>query len=313
MSAEQYHIRDCRFPEDYPAILSMLQLEGMDSPDRDSYEFMQRTAGRPGSVLVAESAGRVCGSVYVGNGDGIGIIQSLVVSPDFRSCGLGSALLVAAEAELAARGHSTAEILVDADKSRLQEWYATKGYRYDYLCAGMVKELACSPHPEVRAHQSLLTLHTASQYAPHRYRFTNPSAMDLILQTAPQYTLSQISLDPALQVPSSKLVRGTPWLPDASGTYLSLAAIPLKDADYILFQFLGWDGDARNLSRYEVEATGWYAGTGLHPGAPVDIFYVDSRVNLNEAEPLEESQAYFFDLLHRQVAYTALRGSVVIT
>src|SRR2546430_8868309 len=95
-------IRNCR-EGDYPRVITLLDAAKMASPDRDSRERMLSARGID-SRLVLEVGGYVIGSIYVGDGNGIGVLQALVVDKEFRGQGYGSRLLEAGENKLRLRG-----------------------------------------------------------------------------------------------------------------------------------------------------------------------------------------------------------------
>lgn len=120
----------------------LLVREGLYNPERDSYkdirELIQR---RPGAVKVAKVLGEltVVGSVYIG--DGIGVVQGLVVAPEVRRCGIGGALLDAAEQQLIDDGRRQFELQIDDDQDELKDWYRKRGFTPRYVAIGLVKPL----------------------------------------------------------------------------------------------------------------------------------------------------------------------------
>src|SRR5687768_6728844 len=119
MTQPEVHIRNYQHFKDYVPVVTLLTQEGMLSPDRDSPDRIAIAAERPGSMLVVDVGGVAVGSVYIGNGDGIGLIGGLVIDAEHRGNGYGRLLMRAAEAELEYRKYTTAEILVDEGKTSL--------------------------------------------------------------------------------------------------------------------------------------------------------------------------------------------------
>ena len=88
-------------------------------------------------VLVAERGGAVVGYAYAGvEGNDYmalrgpaGVIYDLVVDPDHRRQGIGSALLDAAQAELAARGEPRAVLSTAERNAGAQRMFEKAGFR----------------------------------------------------------------------------------------------------------------------------------------------------------------------------------------
>ncbi len=94
-----------------------------------------------GFVVVARSAGRAVGYAFVEvegpdpvwyTGDTHAHLAALVVAPDRRGTGIGSALLDAVDAELARRGVEDVEIGVDTGNEVAAQLYERRGYRPDF-------------------------------------------------------------------------------------------------------------------------------------------------------------------------------------
>jgi ribosomal protein S18 acetylase RimI-like enzyme len=85
-------------------------------------------------VLVAEEAGRVVGFAVVGpaqDPEGAGELCAITVDPDHRGTGAGSALLAAAQAELARLGYAEAVLWVLPDNARARRFYEVAGWTRD--------------------------------------------------------------------------------------------------------------------------------------------------------------------------------------
>lgn len=84
--------------------------------------------GEPGFVLVAERNGALVGFVHVLEFDARFHLEQLSVHPDAQGGGVGSALLVAAEATVVARGASVVTLRTFADVPWNAPFYARRGY-----------------------------------------------------------------------------------------------------------------------------------------------------------------------------------------
>jgi GNAT superfamily N-acetyltransferase len=85
-------------------------------------------------VLVAEEAGRVVGFAVVGparDPEGAGELCAINVDPDHWGTGVGSALLAAAQAELARLGYAEAVLWVLPDNARGRRFYEVAGWTTD--------------------------------------------------------------------------------------------------------------------------------------------------------------------------------------
>jgi len=85
-------------------------------------------------VLVAEQAGRVVAFAVVGpaqDPEGAGELYAITVDPDHWGTGVGSALLAAAQAELARLGYAEAVLWVLPDNARGRRFYQVAGWTTD--------------------------------------------------------------------------------------------------------------------------------------------------------------------------------------
>ncbi len=74
-------------------------------------------ARNPGTSFVAESEGRLAGTVLVGHDGRRGLIHHLAVAQDHRRTGLGRALVMAGLAALHAQGIDKCHLMVFADNA----------------------------------------------------------------------------------------------------------------------------------------------------------------------------------------------------
>ncbi|MCL6608520.1 MAG: GNAT family acetyltransferase [Geminicoccaceae bacterium] len=115
---------------DVPAVVALWETCGLTRPWNPPAADIARARGRPNSeVLVAERAGRIVGTVMVGEDGHRGWVYYLAVEPAARGGGLGRALMAAAEAWLVARGIRKLELLVRSTNAAVKGFYEGLGYR----------------------------------------------------------------------------------------------------------------------------------------------------------------------------------------
>jgi ribosomal protein S18 acetylase RimI-like enzyme len=126
-----FAIREFRFPEDYPAVLSLWQAAGpgVRVGRSDSFEEIEKKwRHAPDLFLVAETDGRLIGSVIGGYDGRRGLLYHLAVSADQRGQGIGEALMNEIEDRLRAKGCVKAYLLVTPDNLAVMEYYAKRGW-----------------------------------------------------------------------------------------------------------------------------------------------------------------------------------------
>jgi ribosomal protein S18 acetylase RimI-like enzyme len=107
-------------------------------------------------VLVAEEVGRVVGFAVVGpaeDPEGAGELSTITVDPDHWGTGVGSALLAAAQAELARLGYAEAVLWVLPDNARARRFYEVAGWTTDGV--QRTTEVRSVVVPEVRYRRRL--------------------------------------------------------------------------------------------------------------------------------------------------------------
>lgn len=138
-------VRDYVLGRDFEAVAELLHNEGMFNPERDRYDHLESLAPYI-PMKVAVAMGKiVVGSVYI-NG-GIGVVEGLVVHPDFRGRGIGGLLLDAAERTLRMKGHRYIELQIDEGREDLERWYKKQGFEANYKVTGMMRRIDSAPHP----------------------------------------------------------------------------------------------------------------------------------------------------------------------
>lgn len=88
----------------------------------------RKLAQQDGLLFIAESEGRVLGTVMAGYDGHRGWIYSLAVAPEARGQGLGTALMCHAEAALSALGCPKINLQILADNQGVAAFYRKLGY-----------------------------------------------------------------------------------------------------------------------------------------------------------------------------------------
>ena len=113
-------------PDDVERVLTFW-LHAAEPTSTDSAEALAGLLRRdPGALIVAETDGRIVGSVIAGWDGWRGAIYRLAVDPEYRRRGLGQSLLRAAEERLTALGGRRVHaIVVEANANAVAFWDAT--------------------------------------------------------------------------------------------------------------------------------------------------------------------------------------------
>jgi len=125
-------IRDLRFPEDYKQVFELWQAieKGVHVGRSDTLaEIGKKLERDPDLFLVAESAGKIIGSVIGGFDGRRGIIYHLAVASSFRGQGVGSRLMDEVEFRLHAKGCLKCYLLVTVDNSEVEDYYLHRGWQ----------------------------------------------------------------------------------------------------------------------------------------------------------------------------------------
>ncbi len=124
-------LRPFRFSADYEAVLHLWQNagEGIGIGPSDQPEEIEKKLQRdPDLFLVAESAGRIIGSVIGGFDGRRGLIYHLAVAAEYRQQGLGNQLMAEIEARLRAKGCRKAYLLVKHGNDSAMRLYEKRGW-----------------------------------------------------------------------------------------------------------------------------------------------------------------------------------------
>jgi len=127
------HIREFQSPADYEQVYQLWGTieKGVHIGRSDTQSEIQKKISRdPDLFLIAESDGRVIGSVIGGFDGRRGLIYHLAVSAEFRGRGIGSRLMEELESRLRAKGCLKCYLLVTDDNFEAEEYYRRRGWQH---------------------------------------------------------------------------------------------------------------------------------------------------------------------------------------
>jgi ribosomal protein S18 acetylase RimI-like enzyme len=126
-----YSIREFIYPDDYQDVIALWEQAGpgvqvgrSDQPE----QIAKKLQRDPDLFLVAESVGRLVGSVLGGFDGRRGIVYHLAVSKSFRCKGVGAALMKELERRLHSKGCLRTYLLVTRENEEAIRFYETRGW-----------------------------------------------------------------------------------------------------------------------------------------------------------------------------------------
>lgn len=126
-------IREFIYPEDYPSARvlwenagSGVQLRRSDEPD----EIQKKLQRDPDLFLVAESGGKMVGTVIGGFDGRRGMVYHLAVIPQYRKKGIGEMLMDELERRLKAKGCIRCYLLVTTENDNAMRFYKKRGWEH---------------------------------------------------------------------------------------------------------------------------------------------------------------------------------------
>lgn len=129
--SSRFSIRTFQYPQDYPAVLNLWESmeKGVHVGRSDAPQEIEKKIRRdPDLFLVAESKGRVIGSVIGGFDGRRGIIYHLAVAGPHRHRGVANRLMDEVESRLRAKGCLRCYLLVQAGNEEAENFYAQRGW-----------------------------------------------------------------------------------------------------------------------------------------------------------------------------------------
>ena len=128
-------------PTEADSLLALWQASGASPSSTDTVEHVTAAIGWPGcSVLVAESGGRLAGSLVAAWDGWRGNMYRLAVLPEFRHAGIATALVREGEARLVERGVRRVAAIVLGEPAATAFWEQA-GYSLQGEARRMVKAL----------------------------------------------------------------------------------------------------------------------------------------------------------------------------
>ncbi len=124
-------IREFLYPDDYPAARALWDSSGPGVQVRrsDEPEELQKKLERdPDLFLVAESEGRIVGTVIGGFDGRRGLIYHLAVDASVREMGIGAQLMDEVERRLKAKGCIRCYLLVTVENENAMHFYEKRGW-----------------------------------------------------------------------------------------------------------------------------------------------------------------------------------------
>ena len=126
-------LREIHFPEDYLAVRLLWENAGSGIQLRrsdDLEEIHKKLQRDPDLFLVAESAGKIIGTVLGGFDGRRGMVYHLAVEESFRNQGIGEMLMEELERRLQAKGCIRCYLLVTTDNDSAMRFYKKHGWKH---------------------------------------------------------------------------------------------------------------------------------------------------------------------------------------
>ena len=128
--ADEIHIRECREDESQAVLELWQQADAVVSPTDTLEQVRVAIKHVASSFLVAESGGRMIGTI-IGTFDGWrGEIYRIAVVPEFRRLGVARMLLEAAEKWMAEQGCHRISAIVEKDHPWATGFWNAAGYQW---------------------------------------------------------------------------------------------------------------------------------------------------------------------------------------
>jgi len=124
-------LREFQFPADYPSIRLLWEKAGQGIQLRrsdDPLEIEKKLAHNPDLFLVAETKGKIVGTVIGGFDGRRGMVYHLAVEGLFRNQGIGRLLMDELERRLKAKGCIRSYLLVTVENENAIRFYKENGW-----------------------------------------------------------------------------------------------------------------------------------------------------------------------------------------
>lgn len=141
---EKIEVREFNFPEDYPAARFLWEHagSGIHVGRSDEPEEIQKKLQRdPDLFLVAESDGKLVGTVIGGFDGRRGLVYHLAVEADFRQHGVGKLLMEEVERRLKSKGCLKCYLMVADDNANAMRFYEARAWERMDIIYTYAKEL----------------------------------------------------------------------------------------------------------------------------------------------------------------------------
>jgi len=125
-AGERIQLREFQYPVDYPAARSLWENAGPGIHVRQSdepEEIQKKLQRDPDLFLVAETQGKLIGTIIGGFDGRRGLIYHLAVDAAYRQQGIGSLLMDEVERRLKARGCLKCYLMVAVDNDNAMRFY----------------------------------------------------------------------------------------------------------------------------------------------------------------------------------------------
>jgi ribosomal protein S18 acetylase RimI-like enzyme len=128
-------------PADVPAVLGLWQRERSAAALMPDTEDALARAIETGALLVAQVDGRLAGTLIAGFDGWRGNLYRLVVEPEHRRRGIGSALVRHGEDRLRGLGAPRVTALVGVEEGEAAAFWAATGYAHDRRISRYVRNI----------------------------------------------------------------------------------------------------------------------------------------------------------------------------
>jgi len=135
------NIRDYE-DKDFPKLENVLKASGIFYAPLDTRGIIGRKITHdPQSIIIAEKAGQLVGTVFMIYDPWVSLIYHLGVHPDHREEGIGTQLMDEAERRFHSRGIKNVTLFIEEENPKAVEFYEKRGWRVACKTSCMEKDL----------------------------------------------------------------------------------------------------------------------------------------------------------------------------